>query len=602
MSIKRPYQRLLLIVILALSFLSGCRPGPPAGLDDMLCLADLTSGLESLPAEDFLAEAFRRLALRSPEGITRVGLAGLYGVSNTALDSYDLQARLLTQAFEVELLGLAQRFALADLSDAVRLDLRSFIWYLEGQISLHPYQWFSFPLWNAYGSLTDQWIYLLMVQQPFMDEADVEDYLGRLEAIGPYIDGLIAYLNAQQAAGVRMPYVLYQEVMEEMGAHRWQVGRKTPFISVLAVRLHNLEGLSQDERQAYYDRGSEIADRVILPAVDRLMNALYTLADSTTEQIGLLHQPGGDAYYQGLVRQVTTLDFTPEEWFQQSMADLEALDAQTRRFAAEAGYDPAETLREIFRQATVDSDYALGLDIFVALRGLLLDAELAMSSAFELEVEKDLVMVPVLEGAYYEPAALDGSRKAAFYAGFTGQDALFDMPTLVYHETFPGRHYQSSVVQGSDLALFRKAFSFPAFDQGWALYAESLAWDLGLYADAANANLARMQQELLAAAQVVVDVGLHVYGWDLPQAARYLVDAAGIDRPRANALVLVQVAQPGQALAAYAGYSAIRCLRGQAESALGAAFDLQAFHTAVLQGGSLPLPLLEEQVRDVLGF
>ncbi len=113
--------------------------------------------------------------------------------------------------------------------------------------------------------------------------------------------------------GVQIPYELYSEVMEEMGAHRWQVGRKTPFVSVLAVRLYNLEGLSQEDYQTYYERGGEIADRVILPAFDRLMDALYDLAESTTDQVGLLHQPDGARYYSLLLHQVTTLERTPEE-------------------------------------------------------------------------------------------------------------------------------------------------------------------------------------------------------------------------------------------------------------------------------------------------
>ena len=599
---KRLIAHIFLLMILVAGLFSGCQSLPAELPTESDPLATLLEGLDVLPAEEFMAEGFRRLILRSPQTVTEVGLAGFYDVRNTALDSYVLQERLLTQAFEIELLALARGIDPAELDEAVQFDLRVFVAFLESRIALHPYQWLDFPLWNETGGLTDQFVEMLMTQQPFTDQADVEDYLGRLEAIGPQVDELIGYLSEQQAAGVQIPYALYAEVMEEMGAHRWQVGRKTPFISVLALRLYNLEGLSREDYWDYYDRGGEIADRVILPAFERLMEALYELADSTTDQVGLLHQPDGAAYYPLLVQQITTLDQTPEEWLQLTETDLEELEEEVRLLAAGAGYDPEEALQEIFRQARVDQDYALGLDIFVTLYGLLTEAETVMSSAFEGEIEKDLVMVPVYQGAYFEPAALDGSRRAAFYAGFTGQEALFDMPTRIFQETFPGRYYQSAVVNETDLPLFRKALHFPAYDQGWAFYAQHLAWELGMYADDPNADLARLQQELIAAAQVVVDVGLHSLGWDLPTAARYLVAHAGMDRKEANDLVLVQVAQPGQALAAFAGYTFIRDLRDQAEAALGADFDLKAFHSAVLNGGSLPLPLLEEQVRRELNF
>jgi uncharacterized protein (DUF885 family) len=602
MAERRLGRHVLLVLILLTGFLSGCQRSPAVSLPESDTLEALLDGLDALPPEDFMAEAYRRLALRSPQMMTEVGLAGFYDVRNTALDRYDLQERLLTQAFEAELLALAQEIDPAGLETVVQFDLRVFTGFLEGRVALHPYQWLPFPLWNKKGGLTDQLVYLLMAQQPFEDEHDVEDYLERLEAIGPQVDEIIAYLYGRQAAGMQIPYELYSEVMEEMGTHRWQVGRKTPFVSVLAARLYNLEGLSSEEMGAFYDRGGEIAERVILPAFERLMESLYALADSTTDQVGLLHQPEGEACYPVLVNQITTLERTPEEWVRLGEADLEELDGAVRRLAAEAGYDPEETLQEIFRQAKVDQEYVLGLDIFVALRGLLVEAETAMAAAFEVEIDKDLVMVPVYRGAFFEPAALDGSRRAAFYAGFTGQDALFDMPTRIYHETFPGHYFQSAVVQRSDLPLFRKALHFPAYDQGWALYAEHLAWEMGMLAEDPNADLARLQRELLASAQVVVDIGLHALGWDVPTAARYLVEKAGIDRSQANDRVLVQIAQPGQALAAYAGYTFINDLRSQAEDALGEDFELKAFHAAVLKGGSLPLPLLAEQVREKLDF
>ncbi len=332
------------------------------------------------------------------------------------------------------------------------------------------------------------------------------------------------------------------------------------------------------------------------------MDKLYTLAEDTTASPGLGGQPDGAAYYQALLNQVTTLTRTPEDWHAFGLAEVARLEEEVRQAAVQESYDAGLPLQELFREATVDRNYALGLEIFVSLRSLLIDIETEMDSAFDLTIENDLVMVPVFEGGFYEPAALDGSRRAAFYAGFAGRAAHFDMPTQVYHETFPGRHFQASIVQELDLPLFRKAMHFPVYDEGWALYAERLAYEMGMYADDPNANLGRLQQELLAAAQIVVDTGIHAMGWDAQQAARYLVAAAGVDRLEANEIVLLQIAQPGESLAAYAGYAFIQDLRENAEMALGMDFDLKAFHTAVLSGGSLPLPLLAEQVRQRLGF
>lgn len=601
MRLNNSLNRLLyLFLILTLSV--GCAPAVSTPEKEPGTLGSLLEGLAELDPVEFMDEAFRRLVLRSPESVTAIGLADLYGVRNDDLDSYELSELLLTQSFEAALLKMAQDIDQDDLTKEVRLDLQTFIWYLNGRIALHPYQWFSFPFLDQKGFLTDQYVYLLMVQQPLLDEEDAEDYLSRLEAIGGQIDGIIGYLEGQREAGIKIPYDLYTKVMEEMGAHHWQVGRKTPFISVLAVRLQNMTGVSQEQRQAYYDRGSEIADQVILPAFERLMATLYTLAKDTTSAPGLVTQPDGADYYQALLTQITTLDRTPDQWHAYGLAEVAGVTEEVRRTAQDAGYDAGLSLQEIFREATVDRNYALGLDIIVTLRSLLIDIEMAMDSAFEIEIENDLVMVPVFEGGFYEPAALDGSRRAAFYAGFVGRAAHFEMPTQVYHETFPGRHFQASVVQNLDLPLFRKALHFPVYDEGWALYAERLAFEMGMYADDPNANLGRLQHELLAAAQVVADTGINALGWDAQQAAVYLVGATGIGRLEANELVLLLIAQPGQSTAAYAGYAFIRDLREDAQNALGENFDLKDFHTAVLSGGSLPLPSLAEQVREELRF
>jgi uncharacterized protein (DUF885 family) len=590
--------------ILALIFglLVGCASPTPAPPADISTLDGLLMDLRGLDAAAFMAEGFRVLMLRTPQTLTALGLSGLYGVGDDGLDSYDPGDRLLTQELESALLDQAQSYDSSALDGDTRRDLAAFIWYLQGRVALHSYQWFDLPLLNETGFLTDQYVHLLMAQQPFEDAADVEDYLARLEAIGPQIDGIIQYLADRQDAGLRIPAAVYTAVMEELGAHRWQVGRKTPFITVLAVRLQNMSEIDRDARQAYYERGSRIADEMILPAFERLMDMLYDLADTTTSEFGLLDQPDGLAYYEALLRQVTTLARSPEDWHLAAQAELTRLQNEARLAAAEAGYDPSLPLQEIFRQATVDRRYALGLDIFATLRSLLIEVETSMDAVLEIDFENDLVMVPVFEGAYYEPAALDGSRRAVLYAGFTGREAYFDMPTRVYHETFPGRHFLASAVQAQNLPLYRQAMHFPAFDAGWARYAEGLAWEMGMYVDDPNANLGRLQQALLSAAQVVADTGLHAYGWSEQEAARYLVEMAGIDRSEANDLVLLQIAQPGQALAGFAGESFIREMRDAVQESLGADFDLKTFHSALLSGGNLPLPMLAEQVREELDF
>lgn len=239
------------------------------------------------------------------------------------------------------------------------------------------------------------------------------------------------------------------------------------------------------------------------------MAALYGMAVNTSEAIGLSAQPHGAEAHQTLLDRTTTLDLPAADIYAFGETRVAALGDTVRLAAAEAGYDAALPLQEIFRQAKVDRDYALGLDVFVTLRNLLLDTELHMNTAFETSIDNDLVMVPV-------------------------------------------------------------------FDEGWVLYADYLAWEMGLYEDDPNANPGWLQSELTAAARMVVDVGIHTMGWDAQEAARYLVANAGIDRAEANEMVLQQIAQPAEAVAGYIGYDFICNLRNAAQSRLGDEFDIKA--------------------------
>ncbi len=600
MKIVTCLMKKMLFGLLILILLAGCGIDTDVPVTEQVSLESLMAGLETLPAEAFMAEAYKRLILRDPEQVTAIGLSGLYDTDNDQLCDYTLESLLLTQAFEAALLAQAQSYAMDSLSDAVRLDLRVFIWYLSNRVAGHPYQWFSSFLLDREGFLVDQYVYFLMVQHPFESRQDVEDYIDRLTGIGDQVDQIIALMERQAQAGVRLPYALYNAVMEELGMHRWQVGRKTPFVTVLAVRMHSADFLTQEDRESYYRQASEAADAFILPAFERLMDYLYTQADQTIAAVGLLAQPEGLAIYQYLLDTATTLSMTPEDIHALGQAEVERLGQEVRLAAEAMGYDADLPLQEVFRQAKVDRNYALGLDIFVTFKKLLMDVETGMDEMFYYDIDNDLVMVPVFEGGFYEPAGLDQSRRSAFYAGFTGREAHFDMPTIIYHETFPGRHFLYSVEQGLDLPLFRKAIAFPAFEAGWAQYAAFLAWEMGMYADDPNANLGRLQNQLVSAAMLVVDTGIHAFGWTAQEAARYLVTYAGINRSEANEMVLVHTAQPGKLIAGYVGFTKLIELRETAEQALGENFDIRDFHAVVLGSGSLPLPLLEENVMNYI--
>jgi uncharacterized protein (DUF885 family) len=205
-------------------------------------------------------------------------------------------------------------------------------------------------------------------------------------------------------------------------------------------------------------------------------------------------------------------------------------------------------------------------------------------------------------GAYYNPPAMDGSRPGVFFANLRDMNEVpkFGMRTLAVHEGIPGHHFQIALAQEQPGGpTFRRLLPFTAYAEGWALYTEWLALEMGLYRDDPFGNLGRLQDEMLRAVRLVVDTGLHAKRWTRQQAVDYMVAQTG--NPLASVVTEIEryIVDPGQACAYKVGMLSIQAARRRAEQALGPAFDAQAlkdFHDVVLRGGALPLDVLDEQV------
>jgi len=212
-----------------------------------------------------------------------------------------------------------------------------------------------------------------------------------------------------------------------------------------------------------------------------------------------------------------------------------------------------------------------------------------------------VIVIPDEFGDFYVHPAMDGSRPGAFYAGVGGSGKeYYAMPTLAYHETVPGHHLQIAIAQElENLPSFRRGLSFSAFAEGWALYAENLAAELGWYDEDPYGYLGMLQGQAFRAARLVVDTGLHSEGWTFDQAQDFFRENTGFDATD-NVPPQYQIARylvwPGQSTSYYVGFMKIMALRQHAQDILGKQFDLKEFHNVVLSNGSVPLEILEKIV------
>jgi uncharacterized protein (DUF885 family) len=202
-------------------------------------------------------------------------------------------------------------------------------------------------------------------------------------------------------------------------------------------------------------------------------------------------------------------------------------------------------------------------------------------------------------GAYYQQAAMDGSRPGTFFANLrdVGETATWTMKTMAYHEGIPGHHFQiSTALNLKDLPLIRQQTLYSAYAEGWALYAEQLAAEIGMYKDDPFGDLGRLEAEIFRAARLVVDTGLHAENWTRERAIAYMVDTTGMNEVISE--VERYMGLPGQACAYKVGQLKILELRERAKAALGSKFNLKDFHAVVLENGGVPLTVLDKLVDD----
>ena len=295
-----------------------------------------------------------------------------------------------------------------------------------------------------------------------------------------------------------------------------------------------------------------------------------------------------------MLRHHTSTELTPEQIHDLGLVELERIQSEMRSIFADLGYPEGASLPEFYERVARESGSATGTDIQATYERIIAAAKREVAPVFNLLPKADVIVVGGPTGGYYMSPAVDGSRQGMFYARTVGNEPLFGMPTLAYHEAIPGHHFQIAIAQEVDLPTFRRGAEFTAYTEGWALYAERLAYELGFYEGDPYGNLGRLQAEAFRAARLVVDTGIHAKGWSFNQAVDFMVENTGKERRDMEYEVSRYIVLPGQATAYYVGFLKILELRQKAKEAMGDQFDLKAFHDFLLKNGAMPLDTLEQ--------
>ncbi len=579
------------LVLVALAVLFG------AAGDDGPLSPESTQRRDLLSTLDDLA---LRLVRQSPQTITSRGIARELGVRNDGLDS------LVLDASGESFAPLEQALARID-RESARLerpeDRRAcaiYAWWLRAVLAGRPFQ-DDVCLVSTYMTSYPQAIAWFLVHvHPLRTRGDAEDYLSRLAQIPARFDELAARLASSEAKGALAPRFLLVRAADQIDAIGRQSDGAPPLLARFVAAASDLSDVDARTRDELVGEAERLVREVVSPACARLAATVREIAGRVTDDVGIWRATDGDAYYGYLLRAYTTTDMSAEEIFDLGLREVPRIQSEIRLAASPLGYDGTDSLSSLFARLRADRGVVKGVPAVEACQALVRRAPEFSRAAFALALPSDLAVEPGGSIAYFVEGARDGSRPGAFYVPVDQVRPTYSLPSLVYHETIPGHALQIQAAHDAELPAFLDGVSFAAFTEGWATYAERLAWELGAYVNDPYGNLGRLQEELFRAARLVVDPGLHAMGWTYDQAVAYLLDATGLSEATVRDEVDRYVVQPGQAVAYGVGLYRLLELRERAREALGPAFDLALFHEAVLAWGSVPLPVLEGLVDDFI--
>lgn len=553
-------------------------------------------GSGQIGIETFFNESYTSLLLRYPEAVTGMGLPGLHAQVSDRLDDHSLNYLRQTQELEREILLRLRSFDHGVLTAAQRLSADVYDWYLDDLVAGQPFADNDYPLNPTPFSVNAQVLQLFMYHHPIAKLQDARDYVRRLSRIKPKFDQLIEGLQRRERTGIVLPFFLIRPLIAELKSIADVRADQTPFYGVLAARLKEHCPTDQpDDRQILAEAESEI-DASVIPAYRMLIRFLEGQLRFADNRAGIWKQTRGKAAYAHLLRHYTTTELSAEQMHELGKRELERIHADMcQRFAA-LGYPARRSLPSLFVRLERDSGSLTGAEALATYERIIERADQSMAALFGHRPRSGLIVVGSRSGSSYLPPSMDGLRPGVFLAYNQGAVPRFSMASLAYHEAVPGHHYQLAVSQELDLPLMRRDMGFGAHVEGWALYAERLAWEQGLYSGDAYGDLGRLQYEAYRAARLVVDTGLHAKRWSFAQAVDFMVKNTGMSRGGMQSEVVRYICVPGQATAYFIGFLKILDLRERARTALGACFDLREFHDILLGNGALPLPVLERLV------
>lgn len=497
------------------------------------------------------------------------------------------------------LTGLA-KFDRSKLTEIQRVSAELMQWQLDVVLREEPYLDYSFPLQQMSGANVSL-VEALTVRHPLATEKDAANYLAALGQVGTRMDEATAESRRLAAKNVIPPKFILEATIKQMSSFVDQPPAQNPFAAIFSQKLDAIKDLSPARRNELHAEAAKIVETQVYPAWKRGVAALESQLPHSTDDAGLWRLKGGSEAYAYFLNRYTTTHLTAGQIHDIGLREVarieKEMDGILRRLGRTEGSvkDRVEKLKQDLGYPQTEEGR---VQIMADVNQILRDAQKRSDSLFDKVPKSPVVAQPFPRfreanaAANYNGPAPDGSRPGTFQIPLRPERMTkFGLRTLVYHETVPGHHFQIALqVENKDLPRFRQIGAFggiSALVEGWGLYAERLAAESGWYDGDPEGLLGQLDASLFRARRLVVDTGLHAKHWTRQQGIDYGIEASEVER---------YAVFPGQACSYMIGQLKIVELREKARKALGDKFSLRAFHDVVLNTGTVPLDLLEQEV------
>ena len=548
--------------------------------------------------------------------MTYLGIFDGYGKilgHNKSLSIDSLEETELDYMDNLETLATLKRYDFNDLSDIQKITHKIAIFDTENDIKeFEEFRYHSYPFNQISGNHLGL-VEFMTDTHPIRNVREAEDYIERVKLFDESLSANLIWLEEQKKLGIFAPKFVFDHVIRQLYELINYKDDENPLMQIFVKKISSL-GINDDQVNNLVSELSAVIKSDVKPGFKLILDYMEENYASSNVNHGVWSLPNGNEFYALRLRSYTTTNYTAEEIHQIGLNEVARIGNRMKEIFLELGYEVNKPIGKMMNELNENPEFLYEdtpdrKEIVIKdYNKMVKEAEEDVRPYFEKFPISPVEVRAVPEysektaaGGYYQAPSLDGSRPGVFYANLYDikQTPKFGMRTLTFHEAVPGNHFQIALNQeNEDLTLYRKlGYRTSAYTEGWALYSEQLAVEVGMTKDLYD-ELGVLQSEMFRANRLVVDTGIHYKKWTREKAMEYMKETTGMSDTEVRVEIERYIVWPAQATSYKMGMLQILELRDRAKNEMGDKFDLKQFHSIVLDQGIVPLFILEDLIDE----